>query len=117
MIVVGHERVSVNLDAILSHALAQHVKEQKTMLGRKEDRLASGTSVHDMVPCAGIVDPRLSRHKEPLAVSQTNRRSFTAKCQVVRSDPIAARMKRTPSSPSKWASEVNKVACSKRAWA
>ena len=62
MIMILHETVGVDLDAIDRRDLAQQLQEHLAMGHGPEDSPATGATVHDVVPGAFVFDPKRAGH-------------------------------------------------------
>ena len=62
VIVVGHQRVGVNLEGEPLHRLAEAIKEENAIRLITKDQLPARPQVHDVVPCSREVYAALSNH-------------------------------------------------------
>jgi hypothetical protein len=66
MVVVGHERVGMDLKLEPPDHLANSAKEPQAVVVAAKDRCVSCAAVHDVMPCAGIVDAGFASHRAAL---------------------------------------------------
>ena len=69
MIMVGNERVPVDLQVISVHDPLQQGQKTQTVLVIHENGTVPGPPVHDVVPCPGVVNSRLSTHSQKVVKS------------------------------------------------
>ncbi len=79
MIVVGHQGISVNLQAMFFAGIVQQFQKGKRIVIIANDKLAISSTVHHVVPGTGIIYSEWSSHKQNTDI----RRDF---CQLSVSD-------------------------------